>query len=64
VATLANGLTNKYSWGLNFSPSEFSSYRLEFDTGDFPKQINGETNERKIYIQANFLIGAHPAHAY
>jgi hypothetical protein len=59
-----NGTTSKYSAGVNYAPSEFSNYRIEYDWSDGPKQTNGETSERKIYLQANYLIGSHPAHAY
>jgi hypothetical protein len=55
---LTNGTVRKYSAALVFGATEFSAFKLEYDHGD------GAGGERKIYIQANFTIGAHPSHSY
>lgn len=60
---LDNITTPKYSTALVFNATEFSSYRLEYNQGEGPTKA-GETVERKIFLQANFTIGAHPAHSY
>jgi hypothetical protein len=63
-----NGIVNvdakKYSASIVFKATEFSSYRLEYDQAEGPKSMTGDTVEHKVYLQANFVIGAHPAHAY
>lgn len=61
---LANIYTDKYSSALVFNASEFSSYRLEYNHAIGPVSATGESLEQKIYLQANFTIGAHPAHSY
>lgn len=61
---LDNITTRKWTVNLTFLPSEFSSYRLEYSRTDGPSSTSGETTENKVYLQANFTIGAHPAHAY
>jgi hypothetical protein len=61
---LANVTTRKYSAALAFNATEFSSFRLEYDQAEGPLSATGESVERKIYLQGNFTIGAHPAHAY
>ena len=63
-SALENIRTQKYSTSLVFNTTEFSSYRLEFDYADGPQAANGDRIERKIYLQANFTIGSHPAHSY
>lgn len=62
---LPNDTWRRHSVALVYAPSEFSSYKLEADqrTGG-PANANGETTEKTIFVQANFTIGAHPAHAY
>lgn len=51
--------------GFVFNATEFSSYRLEYsETNGFAANANGDTKEQKLLIQANFTIGAHPAHSY
>jgi hypothetical protein len=64
TAAVANDSTSKETLGFTFTPSEFSSYKLEGSQLHGPARNNGDTNERKIYFQANFTIGAHPAHSY
>ncbi|MGZ3694208.1 MAG: hypothetical protein ACXWQO_08400 [Bdellovibrionota bacterium] len=61
---VTNGVTDKYSAALNFSPSEFSSFRAEYDHAVTPPDTRGYRTERKFYVQANFTIGAHPSHSY
>lgn len=66
VVALTDGTTNKHSVAVVFNGSEFSSYKLEYDwSHGLPNPNAGnQTDERKIMFQANFTIGAHPAHAY
>jgi len=61
---LDNGLTERSSFAMNFTATEFSMFRLEYDMSHGPAQANGETDERRIYLQGNFTIGAHPSHTY
>lgn len=61
---LANQTSKRYSAALVFKATEFSAYRLEYNQGEGARAVNGQTVERKIYLQANFTIGAHPSHAY
>jgi hypothetical protein len=63
-ATLPNVTTRKYSGALVFGATEFSSYRVEYNQAEGPSNADGESVERKVYLQANFTIGAHPVHAY
>lgn len=62
---LPNDSVRRNSAGVVFAPSEFSSYKIEFNqrTGGLPSAI-GETTENSVLLQANFTIGAHPAHSY
>lgn len=60
---LENDITTKHSVALIFKATEFSSYRLEYDRVHGPIK-NDESNENKIFLQANFTIGAHPSHSY
>jgi hypothetical protein len=61
---LANQTTTKTSASVVFAASEFSSYRIEYDWVHGPTNAEGNTNEQKLYLQANFTIGSHPAHSY
>ncbi|OFZ29193.1 MAG: hypothetical protein A2622_14215 [Bdellovibrionales bacterium RIFCSPHIGHO2_01_FULL_40_29] len=62
---LPNDTWSRNSVGLNYIPTEFSSYKLEFNqrTGGIASST-GETTENALFLQANFTIGAHPSHAY
>lgn len=62
--SLPNETSTRSSVALNFNPTEFSQYRLELGKGKLPPNTNNETDEQRIFLQANFTIGAHPAHAY
>lgn len=62
---LPNGVNYRHSFALNFVPSEFSSYRFEYDWRRGPKyNVYNENTESLVYLQANFTIGAHPTHTY
>lgn len=50
----------KYSALVGFFPSEFSGFRLQYHYFDDSRV----TPEQRLMLQANFTIGAHPAHAY
>lgn len=62
---LPNDTWKRNSIGLQYRASEFSSFKLEMDqrTGGLTA-ANGDEIENSIFLQANFTIGAHPAHAY
>ena len=60
---LPNDTTEKNSLALVFTATEFSAFRIEYSQSHGPEK-NNESNEKKIYLQANFTIGSHPAHAY
>lgn len=62
--SLPNETSSRTAAALNFHPTEFSQYRLELGRGKLPPNANGDTDENRIFLQANFTIGAHPAHAY
>lgn len=50
----------KHSALIGFLPSEFSGFRLQYS-----HMQDAKTNpEQMLMLQANFAIGAHPAHAY
>jgi len=54
---------NSYSAGLTFRQSEFMFWRLQFEhtTGE---NYAGDVDRNQIFLQADFLIGQHPAHRY
>jgi hypothetical protein len=54
---------NSYSTGLTFRQSEFMFWRLQFEhtNGD---NYAGNVNRNELLLQADFLIGQHPAHQY
>jgi hypothetical protein len=46
---------------LAFAPSEFSAFRLQFNL----HQPGGSAQQVfEAFLQANFTLGAHPAHSY
>lgn len=63
--SLPDDTSRRSSVGFVYVPTEFSSYKLEYNqrTGGVPS-ATGETTENAVFLQANFTIGAHPAHAY
>lgn len=63
--SLPNDTWRKSSAGVVYMPTEFSSYKLEYNqrTGGIAG-FSGETTESAIFLQANFTIGAHPSHSY
>jgi hypothetical protein len=58
--------TRRYSASVVFTATEFSSFRLEYDQTRGPHRGHGSDDdvEHAAFLQANFTIGAHPAHAY
>jgi hypothetical protein len=50
----------KYTALIGFFPSEFSGYRLQYSY----LNDGAEKPDHAVMLQANFTIGAHPAHAY
>jgi hypothetical protein len=59
-----NDQLQKSTIGLRFAATEFSSYRIEYSQLSNPGIAAGAGDEKKIYLQANFTIGSHPAHSY
>lgn len=65
TTTLPNDISDRHSLGLSYSPSEFSTYKVEYDR-KLSAIVNdkNENIETSIFLQANFTIGAHPTHNY
>ena len=65
AVNLPNDTWKRHSVAFSYSPSEFSSFKLELDQREGGvKNADGDNIEKAVYLQANFTIGAHPAHAY
>jgi hypothetical protein len=54
---------NSYTAGLTFHQSEFMFWRVQFEHTD-GENFAGNVNRNEIWLQADFLIGLHPAHQY
>jgi hypothetical protein len=58
----------RYSAMIEFFPTEFSRLRLEFDRDEsrYVQTLNGWNQQTysQVSLQANFVIGAHSAHAF
>ena len=62
---LPNDTWERHSVAISYAPSEFSSYKLEFNQRHGgPLNSSNDSTEKTIFLQANFTIGAHPAHSY
>jgi hypothetical protein len=63
---LADGHTDRGAVAVDFHATEFSYFRLEYDLSHGPQESSHPylTDERRVYLQANFVIGSHPAHSY
>ena len=61
---VANITTQKAGVSSTFEASEFSEFKFEYDQVRGPVGPGGETLEHRFFAQANFTIGAHPAHGY
>lgn len=62
---LPNDTRRRHSVGLVFMPSEFSSFKMEYNQRNGgPVSATNETTERSFFLQGNFTIGSHPAHSY
>ncbi len=46
---------------VTLTPSEFSAVRLEVH---YDEEVDGDFQDLGVYLQVNFTIGSHPAHAY
>lgn len=53
--------TNKWSVLIGFVPTEYSAFRVQYDTS---KVSGAAEDEHRVLGQLNFSIGAHPAHLY
>lgn len=56
----SNNITQVHTALVGFIPSEFSALRLQYDHID----AGEEETEKRVSLQLNFSIGAHPAHMY
>jgi hypothetical protein len=54
---------NSYSVGLTFHQSEFMFWRLQYEHTN-GENYAGDVDRDQIFLQADFLIGLHPAHKY
>ena len=54
---------NSYSAGLTFHQSEFMFWRLQYEHSS-GRNFAGDVERNQIFLQADFLIGLHPAHKY
>ncbi len=62
---LPNKVWERHSVALVFMPSEFSSFKFEYDQRHGGTVNNkGDNTEKAFFLQANFTIGSHPAHSY
>lgn len=59
-----SGYESRSSLGVEFSPSEFSKWKLEYDHKEGRENIEGQSVEKAIYMQIQMTIGSHPAHKY
>lgn len=65
TTNLPNDTWTRHSLALVYMPSEFSSFKVEYDQRDGGTvNASNETTEKAMFLQANFTIGAHPAHSY
>lgn len=62
---LPNDTWERHSIAFTYMPSEFSSFKLEYDQRHGgPLNAKGEETEKSVFLQANFTIGSHPSHSY
>ena len=65
IANLPNDTWERHSLAIAYSSSEFSSYKIEYDQRrDGTLSSSNDNTEKSIFLQANYTIGAHPAHSY
>ena len=53
-----------YSAYLTFLQSEFLYWRLGYQYTDRNFRVHGDKQEHEVFLQCNFSLGIHPAHAY
>lgn len=64
-ADLPNETWSRHSLGVAYAPSEFSSYRIEYNQRHGGPGTSADLmDEKVIFLQGNFTIGSHPAHTY
>lgn len=61
---LPNISSQRYTAGVSFTATEFSAYRLEYSETHGLTGLPNHGNETRVYFQANYTIGSHPAHSY
>jgi len=49
---------------LTYKASEFSTLRLAYNHSSFQREDQDDVTENRVELQANFTIGAHPAHDF
>lgn len=63
--TLPNKFASGQAIALALNPSEFSTFKIEYDLRHpLLPNANGDNTEQAIFAQANFTIGSHPTHSY
>jgi hypothetical protein len=55
---------NRYSFMIDFNPTEFSRIRLQYNLNRFAYHEGGRRNYHGFVVQFNLAIGAHGAHAF
>lgn len=61
--SLVNGSSRKFSGMVDFTPTEFSRLRLQYNNGSYATD-EGRTNGSEIFLQWMVSIGAHGAHSF
>lgn len=61
--SLVNGSSRKFSGMVDFTPTEFSRLRLQFNNGSYATE-DGRTHASEIFMQWMVSIGAHGAHSF
>lgn len=59
----SNGASRKASGMVDFTPTEFSRLRLQYNNGSYATE-DGRRNGSEIFVQWMVSIGAHGAHAF
>ena len=55
---------NRYSFMIDFNPTEFSRIRLQYNINRFAYSEGERKNYHEVVVQFNLAIGAHGAHAF
>jgi hypothetical protein len=61
--SLVNGSSRKFSGMVDFTPTEFSRLRLQYNNGSYATD-EGRLHGSEIFFQWMVSIGAHGAHSF